>query len=571
MLALLLLHIVITLASLFTGFLFYSYVIDDINYEKANRYRHVIFYLITGVIVLTLITQLIIVFFPATFLYRYILLLLAVIAIITTRKRIIPFISFLTGEFKKFSIPVKTVLVATWFLILMLNAGPVMMDDTDSYHIQMVKWVQEYGTVPGIVNLHGRFGFNTSWFSSIALFGFEWKGHNFFTGLNGVLSLWFVTYLLSVADKSLKKENNESYFALTVPYFIIFLIALVSWPIIRGNPSNSNYDFISLLVVFVLLSETLRTSTNKNSTLVPEWIIWPAFLFTIRIINFPFLMLSVFAFFVLLKQKDWRKIFLYTFCCLLLILPFLIRNIIISGYPLYPAMYFNWFAVDWKADNEKTIELLRFIKYYNRVETGIQDLGITESLIFPDWIIAWFKYMYTYNKILFIPGMTGILLSPFLLRRQLLSSISTWLMISVIMLQVIVWFFSAPDPRFIYGSLFAGILILMLLLKNLSTNIYFTKFSKYLFFATASGIMCFSLNKMVNSDQYRNWLLPSSLPVPPVKNITIDNVQLHIPEKILNNWNPRCYATDLPCLYEIDPRLKLRGKEIADGFKLESK
>jgi hypothetical protein len=43
---------------------------------------------------------------------------------------------------------------------------------------------------------------------------------------------------------------------------------------------------------------------------------------------------------------------------------------------------------------------------------------------------------------------------------------------------------------------------------------------------------------------------------------------LHIPEKILNNWNPRCYDIALPCLYQVDPRLRARGKTVKEGFKL---
>ena len=52
-------------------------------------------------------------------------------------------------------------------MILVLNAGPFRMDDTDSYHIQMVKWIQEYGSVPGIANLHLTIWFNSSWFVSM--------------------------------------------------------------------------------------------------------------------------------------------------------------------------------------------------------------------------------------------------------------------------------------------------------------------------------------------------------------------------------------------------------------------
>ncbi len=70
------------------------------------------------------------------------------------------------------------------------------MDDTSSYHIQMVKWIQEFGSVPGIANLHLRFGFNSSWFTSIALFSYPVSGLNIYSSLNGLLSIWTGYFLL---------------------------------------------------------------------------------------------------------------------------------------------------------------------------------------------------------------------------------------------------------------------------------------------------------------------------------------------------------------------------------------
>ena len=63
--------------------------------------------------------------------------------------------------------------------------------------------------------------------------------------------------------------------------------------------------------------------------------------------------------------------------------------------------------------------------------------------------------------------------------------------------------------------------------------------------------------------------MPAQFPQPPVKEIPVHGIIFHIPEKISNNWNARCYGTDLPCLYKIDHRLKTRGKNIRSGFRLE--
>ena len=63
-------------------------------------------------------------------------------------------------------------------------------------------------------------------------------------------------------------------------------------------------------------------------------------------------------------------------------------------------------------------------------------------------------------------------------------------------------------------------------------------------------------------------MTPHPLPVPAVWTVTVNHIELHIPARVLNNWNPRCFDVALPCLYKLDPRVEARGKGISDGFRL---
>src|SRR6185436_3663216 len=103
-------------------------------------------------------------------------------------------------------------------------------------------------------------------------------------------------------------------------------------------------------------------------------------LFTVRIINFPILLLSLCAIIIFIKQKNFKLLLLPIACCLLLVLPFLIRNIIIAGYPFYPATSFDFTNVDWKPDPQLTGQLREYIKYFNRVFTTYLDIEQTKAL-----------------------------------------------------------------------------------------------------------------------------------------------------------------------------------------------
>jgi hypothetical protein len=555
MLSLLIAHIIITACCLWSGSLFYKFV------SKENVQRPIIFYLLSGLILLTVFAQIIVLFFPLGAITQLVLataLLASVAFKWTDCKNLFKKIFF---DFSTWSTLSMILFFIAWVVILLINAGPTMMDDTESYHIQSIKWIREYGSVPGLVNLHERFGFNSSWFSSVALFSFSASSTGGFTILNSVVSMWLCYWFISKYNQYQKENNAQAAFAV----LIIFIACLLAWPLIRGNAATTNYDFITTCIVLTLFTEFFFSEKISPSI---EWMIWPVYLFTVRVINFPLLALSLFALILFIKQKNFRAAYLPIFYCVLLIVPFLIRNIIIAGYPFYPATYFDLSNVDWKPDPLLTERILEYIKYYNRVSTTYLEIEKTKALG-SDWIPTWFKYLFVFDKIIVLAGLAGILLSIVKLLNQKknnIRSIITGLMIACLLC----WFIVSPDPRFVYGVLIFGIFILVYHLISFIKDFGPIKFlSKILILLLVAGSGYYMVSKPWKQEEYRNWVMPLQLPQPPVKEFVVDGITFRIPELINNNWNARCYGTDLPCLYKIDQRLKARGNNIRSGFRLE--
>jgi len=556
MLSLLVTHMIITIACLWSGYLFYNLVLN--NEER----RPIVFYAISGLILFTTLVQVIVLFLPIGLYIKlvtaFFLLLLAFLKLKVFKE----FYKNIYTEFVSLSRPTLILFFFIWFVILLINAGPTMMDDTESYHIQSIKWIQEYGSVPGLVNLHERFGFNSSWFSSVALFGFSSETTGGFTALNSIQSMWLCYWLISKYNQ-LQKEKNQS---AAIAILAILFGCLLIWPLVRGNAATANYDFIATVLVLILLIEKFL-STEKEISPSIEWVIWPAYLLTVRIINFPLLLISVTAIIIFIKQKRIKTMVLPIACCLLLIIPFIIRNIIISGYPFYPAIYFDLANVDWKPDPQMTERLLEYIKYYNRVSTTYLDIEQTKALG-SAWAPKWFKHLFLFDKALLILGVSGIVLTIAKLFTQ--RNKRVMLLMTNSLLWLILWFFISPDPRFIYGVLLFGVFLVAYHLTILIKNESIVKmFSDVLIILTISAMVFYFVSKPWKQKEYRNWIKPAQLPQPPVKEIVIDNITFRIPEPINNNWNSRCYGTELPCLYKIDPRLKARGKNIRSGFHLE--
>ncbi len=549
MLSLLFYQIIITLICLWSGILFYKF------FPQKNESKPIIYYLVSGLILLTSLTQIIVLFFPITIYTKFGILGLLILLSLIKRKS------------TKFFIPnVKIsasllLFIIVWAIILLINAGPTMMDDTESYHIQSIKWIKEYGSVPGIVNLHVRFGFNSSWFSSVALCSFSSKTTGGFTILNSIISVWLCYWFLEKINQFQKENKMQAAFSI----LSIFIVCLLIWPLIKGNAATTNYDFITTAIVLIIFTEVFFSEKISPSI---EWIIWPAYLLTVRLINFPLLLLSLWAFILFIKQKQTRQFLLPIAYCFILIIPFLIRSIIIAGFPFYPATFFDFTNVDWKADPQITENFLEFIKYFNRVSTAYFDLEETKALG-SGWIPAWFQHLFFFDKILVLGGFTGILFTGiklFTKKDNYSRSIITGLMI----LWLISWFIIAPDPRFVYGVLLFGTLLLTYQLISFIKDPGSIKSLLNVFIVLMiAGLNYYLVSKPLKQIEYRNWTLPLQLPQPPIKEFVIDGIIFRVPEIININWNIRCYGTKLPCLYEIDPRLKPRGKDIRNGFHLE--
>ena len=549
MLSLLFYQIIITLTCLWSGILFYKF------FPTKNESRPIIYYLLSGLILLTSLTQVIALFFPISFYTKSGIVGLLILLSIIKRKNT----NFFIPKMK-----VSTYLILffiSWVIILLINAGPTMMDDTESYHIQSIKWIQEYGSVPGLVNLHERFGLNSSWFSSVALFSFSSKTTGGFTVMNSVISVWLCYWFIEKFNQFKKEHNVQAAFAI----LSVFILSLVIWPLIRGNAATTNYDFITTSIVLIFFTEVFFSEKISPSI---DWIIWPAYLFTVRQINFPCLLLSLFAFIFFIRQKQTRQLPLAVAYCLLLIVPFLIRSIIIAGYPFYPATYFDFTNVNWKPDPQITERFLEFVKYYNRVSTTYFDIEQTKALG-SAWVPAWFQHLFPFDKILVLAGFTGILFTGIKLRIQK-NNYSKLIITGIMILWLISWFIIAPDPRFVYGILLFGTFLLVYHLISFIKNPRSIQLSlNALTILVIGGLSYYLVSKPLKQTEYRNWISPLQLPQPPVKEFVIDGVTFRIPELIKNNWNARCYGTQLPCLYQIDSRLRMRGKNISNGFHLE--
>ena len=569
MIYLLVLYGLITVACFFAGHIFYAMLPGPENKDR-NYQKPLISYLLTGLMLITILGQWVVLVFPLNLFSLLVICIFLFFLGLVYRKKI----SFRTSAFRLFPPEKNRIFFCLFFILLLmiltLNAGPTIMDDTDSYHIQMIKWARDLGSIPGIANLHLRFGFNSSWFVSCALLSPQIKGINGYLALNGLLSVWISFYLLEKVIGGISKTSGRRDLAISVASGLVLLFCLGVWPMIRGNAATANYDFITTCCILALFIESFLSGP---SSIFQEWMIWPVFLFTVRIINYPLLLLSLFLLFRYVKTGKMSGLITFALAGLIVVAPFLIRNTILSGYPLFPVYQLDLFSFDWKSDKQLVIKIVNYIRYFNRVNIQSQPIAVTSQLAFPNWTVSWYHFLFVYDKILTTLSICCYFLV-FIFWKKLRQSVNpyTLFFLLVFFLQLISWFFIAPDPRFVYGPLLGGIFTIAFLGGSAAPVPYpaVARFTGALLVVVSLLTLFYTGSKMIRDKNYRNWLVPRAVPVPSVRQIRLGGVQLNIPEKILDNWNPRCYDSPLPCLYQLDPRLRLRGNSIRAGFKIDN-
>ncbi len=257
----------------------------------------------------------------------------------------------------------------------------IMHVDTGLYHAQAIRWIEEYGVVPGLGNLHSRFAYNSSALSLCALYSLEWLVREPLHAVQGFFALLVAVqcvpllsvlkgrriavsdflrcgaiYYLTVLYGEMVSPATD-YFAMLLVFYI-----LISWLDLmeKGEKEAEPYALLCLLAVAAV---TVKLSTAALCLLVCR----PAAMF--------------------LKNRQWKKILLYIGLGSLTALPWLIRNVLISGWLVYPFTFIDLFSVDWKMGKGLADFDSKEIQVYAR---GIYDVN-RYDMPFLRWAFPWFR------------------------------------------------------------------------------------------------------------------------------------------------------------------------------------
>lgn len=373
--------------------------------------------------------------------------------------------------------PFQSVLIIL-FLLFSLYFFTWQQDVYDSafYHFQNIRWNEEYAVVPGVANLDDRFGFNSNYFLLSAIFSFRFLLGEAIYPLQPlvvtVVGCW-VLYELFISKYEVKRV------IILLSYILLFWVSIY----FLGNTST---DILPNFIVFYIIARiVLYPKLLKTNCLIG--IVLPVFLLTCKLSFFPLGLVSIYLLYNLFREKKYKVISFVVIAGLFILIPWLIRNVVISGYLIYPFYQIDLFSFDWKVPREVAIREKDYIfdigYYFFRIALRYPGESTRDPLFVN--ILTDIIYLLTLCSFIFA--------SHLMLKKGKEIKKQIYLLYIVFFASVAVWVFGGPDIRFVPGILCAVMFTGGILLYR-DGKLYLPRISKVLLCAFILSIALWTTN-----------------------------------------------------------------------------
>lgn len=463
---------------------------------------------------------------------------------------------------------IKTILLlGSVIIVIYFTSSGYFFYDTALYHAQAVHWLESYGVVPGIGNIQYRLGYNSSVLCFSALYSMRWLTGQSYHVCNGFMLLLTIFISLKNLFCGLSKERYMSCFC--------SIGSLICCSILIYNAVSLSTDIIPMVLVLCIVIEWANLIEKSELNVCPYALlcIVGVFTFTGKVSMAMIVLLSIMPAFVLIKEKRIKELLLYIGMGVFTLFPFLIRNIIISGWVLYPFAGIDLFHFDWKIGKNDLLQDAKNSMVYAR---GIDVPAWNVN----KWIPIWWKENRWFDR----SWMVGAILAIVYWIKQAIQYVITqnsnmrkWLLLEFTFFAgVVYWFFTAPVLR--YSSSFVILFPIILIASSLDTRRFSIKrsyiddlFLLGMVIAVVGGAIP-DKDAFEYTERYRaeNIKLINQVDydIVEVEGIDVGGVIIYYPKSGDQAWYDAFPASSNKANVE---KVEMRGNTIEEGFRKKSK
>lgn len=425
-------------------------VLKILALKRGYRIRRESSYLYAGIVAVTVYAQFFSIFYKVGLLANLILLIICGICVCVFFRDF----SDKLHTMRLTITPVKAGVVLLLFLLFAYGTSTgIIHYDTGLYHAQSIRWIEEIGAVKGLGNLHSRLAYNSAAFCLSALYSFSFLSGQSFHCCAGFLAFLLALTCGEAFSKNREKKLKLSDFArvLGIYYLLIIFDEMIS-------PAS---DYFMVLCVFYIVIRWLDLLEEGEKSYVPYGLlcIMGVCVVTFKLSGALILLLTLKPAVQMIREKRGKEILLYMGAGVLTLLPFLIRNVILSGWLLYPFTFVDLFDVPFKIPKGMADYDSKEIQVFGRGYSDVTRYEEPITVWFQDWAAA----LDPVNLVFLILAFLGFLLftgfAVYGIKKRKREMAEYLLVMGTMGVCFLFWLTSAPLIRYgcVYLWLFPGL------------------------------------------------------------------------------------------------------------------
>lgn len=509
-------------------------------------------------------------FLPANW---YALIPLLILAVFTLKH--LSAISEISRYFSSpsFSKGVGVIAISLLAVILIYSLLTPQHGDSPGYHFLTIRWSEEYKAVPGLANLHGRLGFNSSFFVTSAAFAFSRLVGQPLYVLNIIFA--FCYYLWLIHKIYIYRNNLWS-----IVYLFLAIAMLRHLLDSISSPTPDVLASIIISYVFIAVTENLLTkdAIDKDEKVVLLLLIF--FAFTVKLNTLPLGLIGLFLLFTKSLLKRRKALWIIIGGGMLVLVPWIIRNYILTGYLIFPVSATGFLHPDWQVSSK----ILHFEKLLinNGPKLISQRWEEVNALSFFQWFPLWIKAHLAQGLIvslvILVVAIICAVASVVIIQRRRHTSL--FLLAVINMISIFFWMYNSPDYRFGYPYLLNAIVLLALFATRNKPATPTIKYAAVTLVVILCGYYIKKGVALLSSHSVASYVIKPlrALQYDPAKKdqnfpfmMLNKNVKLYVEDR--DHW---CNMAALPCMIPYNDsvstgQIQLRGDRLEDGFRMNDK
>lgn len=451
-------------------------------------------------------------------------------------------------------------------LILIMGSYDIIHPDTLMYHAQAIKVMEQYKAIPGLVHLRYETAMTSMWFAVQAIFRFNFIHPNNYLFINGCVLCWFCLFIcmkLTTTESKGPDTKGKINYQFT-GWILLLLFTVFSWTQIRLTAVSASPDFITTIYIWAAFYSFAQIRSNNNDVYTYLAVLFCCAAITIKLSAITIALLPVLIVFKLFTQKKIKPALFIIGASVIMVLPYLVRNTITTGYPLFPSTAFNVFNFDWKLSEKNVYAFQHYIKAYARFP--VADYAEAEkALQLPasEWIFMWWNQLALPDQLLLCTILALSLYYLFTFKTNIKQQGYTGGgILGVALTGSLIWMISAPAIRFGTGFLIPMCFSVGSGLKNLSFKKHLfenRRLNKILIIPASLLIVFYIGYRVIYFFKPSQIILPAGLQKPVYTTTDCKGMKFSVSDN--------CSFAPAPCFNGNCERIMLRGTGISDGFK----